>query len=221
MLKKWLFVFILIFAITSCPAYNNVMSNHRDMSFAEAEKAGYVAIGPDGIANVDRLDLFHDRIQKHKKSQLTIVSFTDEGDPIFLDLKFDGQDIHYERDNTWDKFGGNNKGIEATTCSSFNKRPSNEISNRTEYVLSDCSADIGFSFPDREEYLLFFLDEITETEAEDAVIKYVNKPITIISVTKKENQYEVKWELEGTCESGIDYIDIYTGKSTNAVRTMC
>src|SRR5690606_836879 len=112
-----------------------------------------------------KLETFYNHYNKNQKSQITIVHYTDEGDPVYLDLDFDGQTIKYIRDDSWDAFGGQDKGVKKTSCNILSKHTaSNKNSYRTEYVLSDCISDIGFSDPEKGEYLLFFQEGVTDSQ---------------------------------------------------------
>jgi hypothetical protein len=137
------------------------------MSSRNAQKAGYVTTGPGGTANVDKLEAFYNDFNQKQNSQITIVHYTDEGDPVYLDLNYDGQTITYVYDNSWDGFGGEDKGVKETTCNMISLRTGSYETYGAEYFLSGCNADIGFSDPDKGEYHLFFLEEkpnITEQE---------------------------------------------------------
>src|SRR5690242_9269927 len=80
MLKKYL-IFGSMIILTACSWF----SNHSDLTFPEAEKAGYVVSGPGGLSNIGKLEEFHQNVQKKLKSQVRIARYTDEGDPIFID----------------------------------------------------------------------------------------------------------------------------------------
>ncbi|PEZ07251.1 hypothetical protein CN326_08870 [Bacillus sp. AFS018417] len=44
------------------------------------------------------------------RNKVRIVNYTDEGDPIFQTLDYDGININYLFDDSNDKFGGSHKG---------------------------------------------------------------------------------------------------------------
>lgn len=155
----------MIFSIvlTSCNSNNIVDSSHKNMSFREAKDQGYVAAGPSGLANVDRLEEFFEGYQNKKKSSITIAQYTDEGDPIYVDLKYDGKEILYTYDNSWDSFGGQNRGVQFTSCSQMGKRtgPRGD-SYGTEYYLTSCKDYIGYSNQEKQEYFLLFVEHDNE-----------------------------------------------------------
>jgi len=192
------------------------------MSFREAEDAGYVAIGPAGIANVEKLDDFYERYAQGDNSRITIVHYTDEGDPIYLDLDYDGETITFVRDDSWDAFGGQDKGVKETRCSSLSVRTGEYgVTYGTQYVLGDCSSDIGYSDPEAGEYQLLFLEQVSGSQAEDIVRARHNKSITIVSTTRTGNRYEVQWEYKANCEAGTDYIDVHTGEYAGGEQSIC
>ncbi|QHW31815.1 DUF4362 domain-containing protein [Paenibacillus rhizovicinus] len=135
-------------------------SGHTDMTFKDADKAGYVVAGPGGYFNVEKLEAFYQAVQDRQKSQLSIARYTDEGDPIFVDLDFDGQSIDYVYDTSWDAFGGQDKGVRKTKCEVINKRTGAYGEDYgTTYVLSKCAADIGYSDSEKKEYHLLFISQ--------------------------------------------------------------
>ncbi|WP_422660609.1 DUF4362 domain-containing protein [Paenibacillus sp. EC2-1] len=130
------------------------------MSFREAKSEGYVVTGPSGLANVDRLEEFYEDVQNKVKNRITIAHYTDEGDPIYIDLEFDGEKFIYVYDNTWDAFGGQDKGVNEATCTELGKRvgPYGNL-NGTEYYLTSCKDDVGYSSPEKKEYYLLFVSD--------------------------------------------------------------
>jgi hypothetical protein len=103
----------------------------------EATRHGDVVVGPGvrGVENMSALTSFLSNIHHHKQASVRITSFTDEGDPIFIDLSFNGQTIEYTYDDSEDRFGGQQRGRKTTTCTGITTR---SVENGTEYVLSGC-----------------------------------------------------------------------------------
>ncbi|MNP36001.1 hypothetical protein D3C76_1293570 [compost metagenome] len=133
------------------------------MSYREAQDQGYVVAGPSGLANVDKLIDFFEDYQNKKNSSITLARYTDEGDPIYVDLEFDGKEILYTYDNSWDGFGGQNTGVRNTSCSQMGKRTGLRVdSNGTEYYLTSCNDDIGYSDQEKQEYFLLFVKQDDE-----------------------------------------------------------
>jgi hypothetical protein len=151
------FVLLTTLILASCASIApGLVSGHSDMSVSEAEQAGYVVAGPGGVANEGKLEKFYQNFNSGSKDQLTLVHFTDEGDPIFVDLSYNGEQIGYTYDNSWDAFGGQGKGVKKTNCGVITKRtgPYGEAYG-TVYVLGKCTDDIGYSDPEKEYFLLF------------------------------------------------------------------
>jgi hypothetical protein len=150
-LKRMSLIFIcsLIF-LTSCDKY----------SFIKAKPSGDVETGPKGQLNIEKLEKFYNDFKEKNKGELRIVRYTDEGDPIINDLIYDGNIISYTIDNSGDKWGGKDKGKKSTQCNGLNKLigPRAETYG-TEYTLSECKSDIGYSYPIKKEYFLFFVEK--------------------------------------------------------------
>jgi len=128
----------------------------------DADKDGYVVVGsgPGQQANADKLEQFYTDFQHQVSSRVRIVHFTDEGDPVYLDLNSDGQAIQFTVDNSEDQFGGQNKGKRSTVCKQMIKRTGTRgDTSGTEYDLKDCEDDIGYSDVANKEYFLYFLGD--------------------------------------------------------------
>lgn len=154
-----LVIIIAAVLLASC-SNKSINSIYTDMSSSEAEKQGHVVIGPSGLANLDKFEQFFEDYLNKKNSNITLTHYTDEGDPIYVDLIFDGDEISYTYDNSWDNFGGQDKGVSMTSCTVLDKR-SGPHGDRvgTEYFLTSCQDDIGYSDPNNKEYFLLFIDE--------------------------------------------------------------
>lgn len=162
-MRKYLLIIALSALLVSCssgPNNNPNDSSHSKLSFQQAQRQGYVVAGPPGLANVNKLEKFYEDYLNKTSSLVALAHYTDEGDPIFIDLEFNGEEILYTYDNSWDGFGGQNKGVQHTTCTQMNKRtgPRGERKG-TEYYLNSCNDDIGYSDPVQKEYFLMFIDD--------------------------------------------------------------
>ncbi len=164
MLNKLAILALTVVVLTGCgdSGSGSRASSHTDLNFREAEQAGYVTIGPGGAANIGKLEDFLRDYQGKMSSELTVVHYTDEGDPIYLDLSYDGQAIRYVYDNTWDAFGGKRE-VRETACLTFAKRTgSYGVTYGTEYYVTDCEDDIGYSRQGSGEYHIFFIEEAVQ-----------------------------------------------------------
>ncbi|AZS16548.1 DUF4362 domain-containing protein [Paenibacillus lutimineralis] len=162
-MRKYLLIIALSALLVSCssgPNNNPNDSSHSKLSFQQAKRQGYVVVGPPGLANVNKLEKFYEDYLNKTSCLVALAHYTDEGDPIFIDLEFNGEEILYTYDNSWDGFGGQNKGVQHTTCTQMNKRtgPRGERKG-TEYYLNSCNDDIGYSDPVQKEYFLMFIDD--------------------------------------------------------------
>lgn len=153
---------IVSIVLSSCslePKTN--LSLHSDMSSDEAKEQDFVVAGPSGVVNVDRIEKFFEDYRNKKRNKITLARYTDEGDPIYVDLDFDGEKILYAYDNTWDEFGGQDKGVRKTTCTQMGTRTGSRADrNGTEYYLTSCKDDVGYSDPVNSEYFLLFVDGV-------------------------------------------------------------
>ncbi|MCA1012487.1 DUF4362 domain-containing protein [Halobacillus halophilus] len=68
---------------------------------------------------IEELDDFIQNVQQGTIDEVNIVRRTTEGDPIFIDLSFNGEEINYKHDNRRDKLG--NGQITTKTCQSIDK----------------------------------------------------------------------------------------------------
>ena len=71
----------------------------------EAIKRGDVVYTAFGSYNLKTFEQFLSNVSSKKEDKIRITSYTHEGDPIFQDLQFDGSEIHYSYDNSYDQNG--------------------------------------------------------------------------------------------------------------------
>lgn len=95
------------------------------------------------ITNLERFYNFIKNVDSRTKDKIRITMYTVEGDPIFLNLNFDGKQIQYTFDDSQDGFAGPDKGIKSSTCSDLEI---NNSENGVEYFLSGCSSEVGNTF---------------------------------------------------------------------------
>lgn len=147
--------------LTSCELANRKNGAiHPELNFMEASDEGFVVVGPAGQYNVAKMEEFFQKYQNSKKAQVTLARYTTEGNPIYIDLEFNGKQINYTYDNSWDHFGGNDKGPRETSCQEINKRNiTGTDGNGSEYYLTTCKDIIGYYNSDFTEYLIVFIDE--------------------------------------------------------------
>ncbi|WP_162636756.1 DUF4362 domain-containing protein [Paenibacillus odorifer] len=78
------------------------------------------------VYNLDKFEQFITNLSSKKADNIRVTSYTDEGDPIFKDLKFDGNVINYSYDTSNDAFGGSNTGVRTDTCSEVTSKKSTQ-----------------------------------------------------------------------------------------------
>lgn len=115
----------------------------------EAIQKGDVVNVHGQIYNYSNFESFFKNIEKKENDKLRIITYTIEGDPIFLFLNYDGSSINLEIDNSKDKYRGNGPTKTNMTCSRIEA-----TENGTKYFLKDCS--------ENSEYLILFVSEIKQ-----------------------------------------------------------
>jgi len=163
-MRKIGLLLIMLIVASACnshpPDTAVIQSVHTYLKFHDAEKQGYVVAGPAGLANIDKLVKFYEDYKDKQPSSFMMARYTDEGDPIYVDLDYDGITISYTYDNTWDGHGGQYKGVQRASCTQMDKRtgPRGERYG-TEYFLASCKEDIGYSDEENEQYFILFVEE--------------------------------------------------------------
>lgn len=77
----------------------------KDYSIEQAIADGCYVESVDGIFGKDKIETFLEQCQKEVPAFLRAVESTKEGDPIILDLIYDGQEYQLTLDSTRDQFG--------------------------------------------------------------------------------------------------------------------
>lgn len=93
----------------------------KSISSTEAAKKGYVVYGNSGVLNYELLEQFLEKINLPESSTVKFAIYTDEGDPIFHTLEFNGdsKEFTYTYDSRDDEFGKKEK--VSTVCKTLNK----------------------------------------------------------------------------------------------------
>jgi hypothetical protein len=97
------------------------------------------------VFNIEKFNKFLVNLSNNKKDSIRITAYTDEGDPTFKDLKYDGTEIKYSYDDSNDKFGGNKKGLKRDVCSKISEEEN--LEGNIDYILGGCekkSPDISY-----------------------------------------------------------------------------
>ncbi|AWB46400.1 hypothetical protein DCC85_21010 [Paenibacillus sp. CAA11] len=102
---------------------------------AQAEENGDVVITSTGMRNVKVWSEFYQKVSSGEKAKVQVTRYTTEGEPIFDNLEFNGSDLLFQHDSTWDSFGASEKYAEF--CKRVEKK---EAEDRAVYELGGCTA---------------------------------------------------------------------------------
>ena len=121
------------------------------LAACQSVKDSDIVFDHDGeiTSNWDKLEKFIQNVENSNEDKIRIVRYTEEGDPIFDTLDYNGENIKYTYDNSQDIHGSSDEGKTNATCADLDS----EITEMgIKYSLIDCSADIGkyFDFEIRE-----------------------------------------------------------------------
>lgn len=122
MKKKSLILLFSCLVLFGCQNYN---------SFPAAD-----TIVERNIGNVENLDRFHEFLENFNEKRpdhILIQTYTTEGDPIYMELQYDGKVINFTRDMTEDKHGSGE--VTETSCEELHKEESDK---RVDYLLDQC-----------------------------------------------------------------------------------
>jgi hypothetical protein len=111
----------------------------RSVRIGGSDKKGDVVFQNE-VTNFERFQQFLKNVANKKEDKIRVTGYTDEGDPVYQDLQFDGQEIQYKYDNSNDKYGGQDRGIEKDVCSKIIDRESEN--GQVEYLVSGCSSNL-------------------------------------------------------------------------------
>jgi hypothetical protein len=90
------------------------------------------------ITNIEKFREFTASVNDKKPDVVRIRTLTVEGDPIFYDVRFDGNQFLYKYDNSYDNYGGGQR-IRTGKCSSLKKL---EDDSYIRYELRGCSGEV-------------------------------------------------------------------------------
>ncbi|MNO61145.1 hypothetical protein D3C76_517820 [compost metagenome] len=91
------------------------------------------------VYNLDTFKQFMTNFSSKKADSIRVTSYTDEGDPIFKDLQFDGNMINYSYDTSNDAFGGRNTGVRTDICAEVTSRKNTQ--GEVIYSISGCTTN--------------------------------------------------------------------------------
>ncbi|KEK25365.1 DUF4362 domain-containing protein [Bacillus gaemokensis] len=122
-------LFVCIVSLVACSQSSSKIDKNNDV-IAKGYK----------ISNLHKFEKFALNVGNGEADKIRIVHYTDEGDPIFQTLEYDGKEVRYTSDDSHDKFAGTGKGIYSDTCKKITK----DIHEEDErYMLTDCKKETG------------------------------------------------------------------------------
>ncbi|MEI4829971.1 DUF4362 domain-containing protein [Bacillus sp. FJAT-53711] len=132
--------------LAGCLSSVKTVENNQKHGKAKVDKKNDIVITMGEQSNLDKFQQFLTHVKSGKADKVRIVNYTDEGDPIFQTLNYDGININYLFDDSNDKFGGRHKGEKGDVCKGIMKEKSDE---GVSYTLSECK--------ESHEYISYFL----------------------------------------------------------------
>lgn len=130
------FVFIVIILLVAISINGCSKSGDEAYGSKEAIKRGDV-VYQNEVVNLERFEKFLINLSNKKEDTIRVTGYTHEGDPIFQDLRFDGEDIHYTYDNSNDEYAGEDKGKESDVCKEVIGKENTQ--GEIEYLIIGCS----------------------------------------------------------------------------------
>lgn len=140
-MTKLLYYFILMLLLASCNTQVNENGNGESQSTGKETPNLYVKGVDDvdvlnthgGIEGIERVQRFYDDMKSGVPSDLRIVFYTIEGDPIVRDLKYNGESLEVKNDSSRDAYGSGE--IRTIRCGQLIEEvnPTN-----TSYIATDC-----------------------------------------------------------------------------------
>jgi hypothetical protein len=133
-----------------------------------------------GIEGLERMQEFYEKLQKGIASDLRIVHYTIEGDPMITDLTFNGDSLEVKHDFTRDAYGSGE--IIINSCL---KMIEEDNSTNLSYTAIDCSG-----VPEGKDEILQINYNMSEQDLFELELKYgvklENEINTLTKTTKKE-----------------------------------
>jgi hypothetical protein len=141
----FLFYFVLIILLASCNTEVNENGSPSDNREPQSTGKGNPKLYVKGVGDVDvlnthggiegieRMQRFYEDMKSGVPSDLRIVFYTIEGDPIVKDLKYNGESLEVKNDTTRDAYGSGE--IQTIQCGQLIEEvnPTN-----TSYIATDC-----------------------------------------------------------------------------------
>lgn len=179
-MKKTTYIIFLSLFIVILSACNNQNGTAEDNTEIEVKGLGNVDVlnSHGSIEGLERMIHFYENVQNRVPSDLRIVHYTIEGNPIVTDLSFAGESLEVKYDSTRDKFGSGE--ITKISCGNLIEEvnPTN-----TTYIAVDC-ADEFYGMQE----ILQITYNMSQQDLFEFELKYGGNEInTLTNTVKKEN----------------------------------
>ncbi|PHA01503.1 hypothetical protein COE51_04185 [Bacillus pseudomycoides] len=148
-MRKGIILFCFLFYIgglAGCVFSVKTVEDNQKHGEVKIDKKSDIVVKIGEASNLDKFQQFLAHVKSGRADKVRIVNYTDEGDPIFQTLDYDGANINYLFDDSNDKFGGSHKGKKSDVCKGIMKEKSGEA---VSYTLSECK--------ENHEYISYFL----------------------------------------------------------------
>ncbi|WP_078549201.1 DUF4362 domain-containing protein [Litchfieldia alkalitelluris] len=139
MKKILFFTAILLFIFSGCQS-NELSQGNESPSITKQNNIPEYVQSPEDvvnmhgdITNIDKFFAFIENVKQGFEDKIRVVTYTEEGDPMLHDLKYDGEVIQSTTDTRRDTFGSGN--INTAICRSIDIKENEE---RTDYDLTGC-----------------------------------------------------------------------------------
>lgn len=116
------------------------ISQDKSYRSEEAIKKGDVVQTGITVYNFERFEQFLNNYHGKKPDKIRVTSYTVEGDPIFIDLDYDGENIKYFHDSSNDEYGS--KEIVKDVCAMIIEEKKEQ--RKIDYSVSSCSKNNAY-----------------------------------------------------------------------------
>ncbi|MDQ8734618.1 DUF4362 domain-containing protein [Paenibacillus sp. LHD-38] len=152
--KMMITLFCTAFLIAGCstagptaPQAIGFPAVERPYSPEKAAENGDIVHVHGRYSNMDSWQRFLKNVESKQPDNARITQYTVEGDPLFYEFVFNGEELQYLYDNSMDAFGGQGNGKRTTSCQSIRSEKQDELEHGTRYRLIGCeSEEIGSTF---------------------------------------------------------------------------
>ena len=200
-MKKTVYIIFLIFfivIISACNSHNSDLNRGENVNVRNSngnEENVDVRNSHGSIEGIERMIHFYDNVQKGVASNLRIVHYTTEGDPIVTDLSYDGENLEVKHDSTRDTFGSGE--IITIICGNMVEEVND---TNTTYIAVDCAdefygmreilkIDYNMSQQDLFEFeLKYGLNQENEINTLTNTVKIENSNIGDLNITTDVKQ---------------------------------